>query len=72
MKDAKLLWSTYDAITRNNGTYGTSGINWSYAKFPTQADMNEFISECNAHDFRTRNSHEHDGFFVVQYHHYAD
>lgn len=60
------------AITKHGGIADTSGINWSYAKFPSQRQMALFIVDCNNNGYRTRNDRQEAGYWFVQYHHIED
>lgn len=65
-------FSPYFALDEFGGQADTSGINWSYAKFPSNEARERFIKACNVNGFRTRSAYEQAGFYLIQYHHYAD
>jgi hypothetical protein len=72
MKNQKVKFDPYSAGLKLGGVATTSGINWSYMQFDEQRNMALFIVDCNNHGYRTRNEHQQDGKWSVQYHHYED
>lgn len=61
------------SLPRYNGAPCYAGINWSYARFQSAKERDEYIKACRENGYRTRGEKTtEDGTFLVQYHHYAD
>lgn len=68
---AKTTFSPSTWALQHGGSYGTSGINWSYMDFPTKEQAEAFDVACADNNYRTRNlTQSQTGGWSIQYHHY--